>query len=223
MSVISGTPSISRTSAVESPRERALLAGVAISSFAALLLELALTRLFSVVLFYHFAFLAISIALLGLGSGGVFAYLAKNWLRRFRSRNLLAFLCCVNALSVPAVLETVLHVPVSLDLSRANLLRLTAMYLASALPFFVTGLEFSILFSRETRYITRLYGADLVGGALACLGVVPLLNWLGGPNTILFAAFAAAVAARVWAPTRAVRRISSGVAAILVVLIAANY
>ena len=42
------------------------------------LLELALTRLFSVVLFYHFAFLAISIALLGLGSGGVFAYLGKD-------------------------------------------------------------------------------------------------------------------------------------------------
>ena len=53
--------------------ERVLLAAIALSSFSALLLELALTRLFSVVLFYHFAFLAISIALLGLGAGGVFA------------------------------------------------------------------------------------------------------------------------------------------------------
>ena len=54
--------------------QRGLLAGVALSSFSALLLELGLTRLFSVVLFYHFAFLAISIALFGLGSGGVFSY-----------------------------------------------------------------------------------------------------------------------------------------------------
>ena len=46
-----------------------MLFGIALCSFAALLLELALTRLFSVVLFYHFAFLAISIALLGLGAG----------------------------------------------------------------------------------------------------------------------------------------------------------
>src|SRR5436305_647257 len=45
-------------------------------SFASLLLELGLTRLFSVVLFYHFAFLAISVALLGLAAGGVFAALA---------------------------------------------------------------------------------------------------------------------------------------------------
>ena len=58
-----------------------LIAGIALSSFSALLLELALTRLFSVVLFYHFAFLAISVALLGLGAGGVFAHLRKQKLK----------------------------------------------------------------------------------------------------------------------------------------------
>ena len=58
--------------------EAILLVGLGLTSFASLLLELALTRLFSVVLFYHFAFLAISIALLGLGAGGVFAYLLKK-------------------------------------------------------------------------------------------------------------------------------------------------
>ena len=41
---------------------------------ATLILELALTRIFSVVFYYHFAFLAISIALFGLGAGGVFSY-----------------------------------------------------------------------------------------------------------------------------------------------------
>src|SRR6202790_2081825 len=147
--------------------ERTLLGGLALTSFSALLLELALTRLFSVVLFYHFAFLAISIALLGLGSGGVFAYLGKNWFGRFQTRSLLAWLCVSNALVVPVVLEIVLHVPVSLTLSRANFLRLTAIYLASAVPFFVTGLEFSILFARESRHISRLYGSDLLCGPLA--------------------------------------------------------
>src|SRR6266566_4451071 len=88
---------------------RALLFGVALTSFSALLLELALTRLFSVVLFYHFAFLAISIALLGLGAGGVFAHLRKDWLSRFATRPLVAGLCGVNALIVPLVLLTVLR------------------------------------------------------------------------------------------------------------------
>ena len=83
----------------------------------------------------------------------------------------------MNALIVPIVLETVLRVPVSLEMSRANFLRLTAIYLVSAVPFFLTGLQFSIIFARECKHISRLYGADLAGGALACLGIVPLLNW----------------------------------------------
>src|SRR6202451_1084741 len=223
MSAISETLPISRISTPEPGPDRSLLAGVAISSFAALLLELALTRLFSVVLFYHFAFLAISIALLGLGSGGVFAYLGKSWLGRFSTRALLSWLCIANALVVPIVLEIVLHVPVSLSLSRDNFLRLTAIYLASAVPFFVTGLEFSILFARESRHISLLYGADLVGGALACLGIVPLLNVIGGPNTILFAAVMAAISGAVWAVSPGLRKLTLGLATVLLLLIAANY
>jgi spermidine synthase len=212
--------SLSKSRSVSQP---ALFAGIAIASFSALLLELALTRLFSVVLFYHFAFLAISIALLGLGSGGVFAYLRKNWLARFQTRSLLGFLCALNALLIPVVLEIVLRIPVSLAITRGNFARLTVIYLASALPFFLTGLEFSVVFAREPDHIPRLYGADLLGGALACLGVVPLLNFLGGPNTVLFAAVMAALSGAVWATMPALRKVSGLLAVLLVGLIAVNY
>jgi hypothetical protein len=221
MPVISETP-ISRATA-EKGGDQALLVGVAISSFAALLLELALTRLFSVVLFYHFAFLAISIALLGLGSGGVFSYLRKTWLGRYATRTLLSWLCVINASTVLIALIIVLHVPVSLSLTRGNCLRLTAMYLASSVPFFVTGVEFSILFARESRHISRLYGADLLGGAVACLAVVPLLNWLGGPNTVLFAAAMAAVAGTAWADRQNQRRLTLGIALAVLLTIAVNH
>ncbi len=174
-------PTASRT---EIP-ERTLLAGLALTSFAALLLELALTRLFSVVLFYHFAFLAISIALLGLGAGGVFAYLLKARLAATNTRTLAAWLCMTNSVVVLVVLEIVLHVPVALRVSWGNFARLTVLYLAAAVPFFLTGLLFAVVFARETHRIPRLYGADLCGGALACLAVVPLLNWVGGPNVVL--------------------------------------
>lgn len=194
-----------------------------VSSFAALLLELGLTRLFSVVLFYHFAFLAISIALLGLGSGGVFAHLGKRWLGRFDTRGILAWLGVINGVTIPLVLKVVLLVPVSLELSRANLLRLTAIYLASAVPFFVTGLQFSILFARHTGHITRLYGADLAGGAVACLAIVPLLNWMGGPNAILFAAVMAAVAGAIWAVSPIQRKVGALLAVLLMALIAVNH
>jgi hypothetical protein len=217
------TMSPSQPSLSVAPSTRTLLLGIGLSSFAALLLELALTRLFSVVLFYHFAFLAISIALLGLGAGGVFAYLRKQRLTKEQTRPLAARLCCLNAIAIPIVLEIVLHVPVSLELSWGNLGRLTVLYLAAAVPFFLTGLLFSVVFAREARSITRLYGADLLGGALACLSIVPLLNFIGGPNTILFSGVMMAAAGAIWAISPSTRRTAAILAGVLVLTIAANY
>jgi hypothetical protein len=124
---------------------------------------------------------------------------------------------------VLVVLEVVLHVPVSLSVTGRNFLHLTALYVVSSLPFFLTGIQFSVVFARQSGRITRLYGADLGGGALACLAVVPLLNWLGGPNTILVASAALAVAALVWAPSKNGRGLAGAVVAALVLLIAANH
>ena len=201
---------------------RALLAGVALSSFSALLLEVALTRLFSVVLFYHFAFLAISVAMLGLGAGGVFAHLWKRKLARWELRRITTLCSAAMAVLIAAVLEIVLHVPVSLKLTGGNFVRLTILYTCPAVPFFLIGLQFSVLFARERGRIPWLYGADLTGGALACLAAVPLLDGLGGPNTILFAALASAIAAVVWSPSTRIRSFTLGLAAILCLLIALN-
>lgn len=220
MAVTSPAPAAILATAIP---EKTLLAGLALTSFGALLLELGLTRLFSVVLFYHFAFLAISIALLGLGAGGVFAYLWKPRLAAIPTRTLAARLCTANSVLIVVVLEIVLHVPVALDVTGKNFFRLTVLYLCAAIPFFLTGLLFSIVFARETTRIPRLYGADLCGGALACLAIVPLLNWLGGPNAILFAGIALAVAAMTWADARTPRRNAALVGLALVALTAANY
>jgi spermidine synthase len=200
-----------------------VLTGLALTSFSALLLELSLTRLFSVILFYHFAFLAISIALLGLGAGGVFAYLLKSRLSAIDTRVLAARLCMANSLIVFVLLEIVLHIRVVLDVSFGNFLRLTEIYLAAAVPFFLTGLLFAVVFARETHRIPRLYGADLGGGALACLAVVPLLNWLGGPNAILIAAATLGIAAIVWSEASSERRIAATLVLAMAVLIGVNY
>jgi len=198
------------------------LAGVALASFAALLLELALTRLFSVILFYHFAFLAISLALLGLGAGGVFAHIGRARLVRYPTRTLAAVYCLANAVATLAVLETVLHIPVSLELSGANFLKLTLIYLVSAVPFFFTGLLLSTVFAREARHIPLLYGADLAGGAFACLAIVPLLDLLGGPNAVLCAGVAMALASGIWALSPKGRKLAWTAAGGLMLLVAAN-
>ncbi len=84
--------------------EHVVLGGIAFTSFSALLLELSLTRLFSVVLFYHFAFLAISIALLGLGAGGVFAHIWKRRIDQFKIRQI-AMACSAGSHIAPAGLS----------------------------------------------------------------------------------------------------------------------
>ena len=202
---------------------RSMMLAVALVSLASLLLELALTRLFSVVLFYHFAFFAISVALLGLGSGGVFAHIRQEWLARFDMRTLGAWLCLLNSIFILCSVEVVLHTPVSLEVTGRNFGKLTIIYLAAAVPFFLTGLLFSVLFARSSGYISQLYGADLAGGATACLVVVPLLNFIGAPNALLLASACMAVAAALWADQITFRRAAYGVAVVFVLLMAANY
>src|ERR1043166_6722148 len=79
---------------------------VALTSMATLLLELSLTRIFSVVFYYHFAFLAISIALFVLGLGGVFSYVVTSWKRALFIK--LGRLSALNSLSVVAALAVIL-------------------------------------------------------------------------------------------------------------------
>ncbi|MBV9481796.1 MAG: hypothetical protein JO249_13725 [Acidobacteria bacterium] len=202
--------------------EPKLLAGIGLSSFAALLLELALTRLFSVVLFYHYAFLAISVALLGLGAGGVCAHFER---RRMRG----ASICRISALASLAcsfttllALNVVLRVPVRLELDSSNFQRLSLLYFSAAVPFFLTGFLLSMVFARHPRHVSRLYGADLCGGALACMSTVPLLNYLGGPNTVLVSAAAMAIAALVWAREKRLQVAAAAVAVFFAALISLN-
>src|SRR6476660_8509510 len=202
---------------------RAVMVAVALVSLSSLLLELALTRLFSVVLFYHFAFFAISVALLGLGSGGVFAHIQREWLERFDMRSLGARLCLLNSIFILASVEVVLHTPVSLEVTGQNFGKLTIIYLAAAVPFFLTGLLFSVLFARSSAQIPQLYGADLAGGATACLAVVRLLNFIGAPNALLLASACMSVAAALWADQIKMRRVAYALATFFVLLIAANY
>lgn len=185
--------------AAEGTSLRKFLAGTFVVSFASLLLELALTRLFSVVLYYHFAFMAISVALLGLGAGGVFAYTQREWLSRWPTQTLAVRLCLFNAIAIFLLLQTVLQAPFFFGITPLARPSLLIMYLAAVVPFFFTGLLFSLVFARVSRRISQLYAADLIGGATACLTVVPLLNVLGAPNGIVFAALAMAAASIIWA------------------------
>jgi hypothetical protein len=168
-----------------------LYLGVAFTTLATLILELSLTRIFSVVFYYHFAFLAISIALFGLGAGGLFSYVVAD-----RGGNIfyrLGILAVVNSLTVLASLVYILT-----RSGEFGNLTLAGVYFASALPFFFSGAVVSIAVGEAIQRVDRVYFFDLLGAAGGCLMLVPLLNYFGGPNTVLAASVLFAVSAAIW-------------------------
>lgn len=164
---------------------------VALTTLATLILELSLTRIFSVVFYYHFAFLAISIALFGLGAGGVFSYVVAGWKTDLFRK--LGRLSSVNALLVLAALATVLA-----QKDDPTNWRLALIYFTTALPFFVSGAIVSLAISETIERVDRVYFVDLLGAAAGCLLLIPFLNFLGGPNTVICVAVIFAAAAALW-------------------------
>ena len=165
--------------------------GLGITTLATLILELSLTRIFSVVFYYHFAFLAISIALFGLGSGGVFSYVVVA--RPGRLYDKLGALGLANAVCVVGSLWFILSRPSELGYGT-----LAAVYIASALPFFLAGTVVSIAVSEAIERVDRAYFFDLAGAAAGCLVLIPFLNTFGGPNTVIAAGVFYGIAAAIW-------------------------
>src|SRR5258705_4692040 len=192
----------------------AWLGGIAAVSAALLMTELALTRIFSVTMYYHFAFLAISIALFGLSASGVAVYLARRRLAVIDPRLLLSAAALTHALATLVALSCLVRIRVGLNYSPANLELMLAIYALAALPFFTGGSVMSIAFARMTDRINVLYAADLIGAATGCLALIPLLNWLGAPGVVMTAAALSAGASISFAP-RARRFRASGVAIVL--------
>jgi predicted membrane-bound spermidine synthase len=165
------------------------LLGVALVSLATLALELTLTRLFSATMFYHFAFLAISLALFGSGASGVFLYALWPRLDEARTGGFLALGCALYAASTVAALLVILSHPLSPAApGLSTLASLAWIYGAAALPFFFGGCVITLAITAWARDISRLYLFDLGGAAAGCLALVPALALLGAIDAVLLVA-----------------------------------
>jgi hypothetical protein len=192
---------------------------VALVSATLLMIELALTRIFSVVMYYHFAFLAISIALFGLSASGVFAYVGRRWLDPHPTDSLLARQAVIYAACTVVALFVLVRLRVGLNYSVRNLEVMLLIYALAALPFFTGGLVITLAISRLASRINVVYAADLTGAAAGCLALIPLLDRLGAPGVVLSAAALALIAAVLFAPPALRWRYAGGGAAVMVTLL----
>lgn len=168
-----------------------LYLGVSFTTLATLILELSLTRMFSVVFYYHFAFLAISIAMFGMGAGGVMSYWVAG--RPGGLFTKLGNIAVANAFAVVVAAAFLLN-----GTRDTGALTLLLVYVITAIPFCLAGITVSLAVSESISRVDRVYFFDLIGAAGGCLLLVPLLESIGGPNTILTAGILYAASAAIW-------------------------
>lgn len=186
------------------------LAAVAALSAAALGYEVLLLRLFAIVQWHHFAYLAISVALLGFGAAGTFVTLARRRLVAFYP---VSFTLAAAAFGIAAVVcfAAAERVPLSIlevAWNPRQLLGLAAIYALLFLPFFCAATALCIAYAGFGAHIARLYGADILGAGLGSLGMLALLFVLH-PADVLCAILALGLAAAALAAWPAARRWSA--------------
>ena len=186
------------------------------------ILELSLTRVLSVALWYHFSFLVISTALLGFGAVGrdprrsTLSFVKT----RLLDRALAVAVACVRCRHGRKFLAHATHSVRSLQPvhgSAGNLLFMPAYYLAIATPFYCGGLAVGLLLTRGSGQVNRLYAVDLVGaGPGLRRPLLVIMPALGGSGSVLLAAGIGLIAAAVFGFAQA--RATSMIALLLGIL-----
>src|SRR5262245_39364388 len=182
-------------------RKAAFLTGLFVLCAFVLILQIVETRILSVISFYHLAFFAISMAMFGMTAGALIVYFNQAF---FAPERLLAHLSWIAAafalttiFSALILISTVLiNWPVRLILSAMLWLKLIAALLP---PYVFAGMGISLALTRSRWPIGQVYGTDLAGAALGCLGALVLMSTLDGVSAMLMVGALGAAAAFVFA------------------------
>ncbi|MFH1462464.1 MAG: hypothetical protein ABIG08_02135 [bacterium] len=167
------------------------LIGIFLLSFSVLAFEITITRILSVILYYHLAFMVISLAMLGLGAGGVYIYFSAKI--KERANFFITLFTLLSSVSIIVSLILILSFPFKPFVSIKTFFDFWFLYLIFALPFFFAGLSFSLIFFKLSKQIGKVYFFDLVGGGMGALLAVPLLYVLDAPTIVILIALSAAL------------------------------
>jgi len=150
---------------------------IALLSATALGYEILLIRLFSIIQWHHFAYMIISLALLGYGASGTFlSFLQPRLLRRYPSALLSSLaLFALSALPCFLLAQRIAFNPEEMLWNPRQLLWLAGMYLLLSLPFFFAANAIALTLARYGARMGRIYAADLLGAGAGSIGVLLLM------------------------------------------------
>ncbi|OLE89325.1 MAG: hypothetical protein AUG08_04590 [Acidobacteria bacterium 13_1_20CM_2_55_15] len=166
--------------------KRSTYIGLFLTTLSLLQFELFLTRIFSVTMWYHFAFMAISLAMFGLAAGAIFVELMK----KREAHAMLANFGLLFALTSAICFAAQLYIPVDPEKEIAW----TALaFILAAIPFVFGGMVVCVALTRFPRHTGALYAADLAGSAAGCILTIPILNHIHAPTAVILNAGIAAL------------------------------
>ena len=170
---------------------------IALISASALSYEILLMKLFSIIQWHHFAYMIISLALLGYGASGTFLALFRERLQPYFSYaylgNIILFglssiFCFIAAQQIP-------FNPLEILWEMKQLFWMFGLYLLLTLPFFFAANAIGLAFIYDKTAISGVYAADLLGAGLGSLGILSLLYLFFPASILQFIALAAIIAA----------------------------
>jgi hypothetical protein len=165
---------------------RLLFAGIFLIALSGLVLEVSITRIFSAAIWYHFAFVAVSVALVGLGASGLVVQHRVKKLKGKWAENLTIYSAWGIAIFIPITLF-VMHALAS------QVIYLPLFMILFSVPFFLVGIIISAAFNAFASVAGRLYAADLIGASVGALLVVLFLVLTGGEGATLIVGLIAAI------------------------------
>jgi len=176
---------------------KAELWGIGLVSASTLLSEILWMRIFSAAIWYHFAFLVVSVALLGFGLSGILLRVWPNaWLWRDVHRaSPLAILAAAGMLLAYLITNVVAFRPFTLFVDPAQFFVLALYYVVLSIPFVGTGLVIGLILTYRHRHAGIYYGADLIGAGVGVMLFYFLIAPLGARRAMVVAAALAVVSA----------------------------
>jgi predicted membrane-bound spermidine synthase len=157
-------------------------------SLSIILFELALTRIFSIVLWYDYAFMAISIAFFGLGIGSFMIHIQKDRFGTLKKKSTTDSQFTFSSRIVRYAIAYGIFLPIFIFLIGyipSDTSYIYLFYLISSVPFFFAGAAMALIFLAMSEKISKLYFADLIGAALATIILDPMMQSLGAGSALL--------------------------------------
>lgn len=169
--------------------------GIFFVALSTLMYEILLTRIFSVTMGYHFAFMAVSLAMFGMTAGAIIVYLFPSKFPSEKIYSVLAFYSFLFSLTTIISFLVHLFIPFIHGMSVTGMAVTVFTYAEISVPFVFSGICITLLLTRFPGSVNKLYASDLIGASLGCVIVVVILNYAGGPTGVFLTAFFSAAAA----------------------------